>query len=86
MTRHSPSDILTALAVAARLVELHGEEFLPIFEAMELEAAALNQRNSAMERARAMAAKAREVGIVTGYIPGHKTGYIGSIKAKATPS
>lgn len=73
--RHSAADILTALSVAARLVELYGEEFLPYFEAMELEAHALTARSSAMERAKAIAAKSR-IADSTGSIPMYPAGYI----------
>ena len=68
----SAEDILRALAIAARLVELYGEEFLPAFEAMERQAANLQTRDDALSRAKAASAKLRAIG----YISGHNSGHI----------
>lgn len=44
-----------ALIVAARLVEYGGDKYLPIFERLERERAGLEEKRSAIERARAIA-------------------------------
>lgn len=44
-----------ALVVAARLVELYGEIYLPLFERLEAELLELQRRGSALDRARAIA-------------------------------
>lgn len=44
-----------ALVVAARLVDLYGEIYLPLFERLERELVALSQREDAIERARLIA-------------------------------
>lgn len=46
--------IEAALAVAAQLVALHGERFLPVFLRLEAEAESIAGRNSALERALSM--------------------------------
>jgi hypothetical protein len=47
-----------ALLVAAQLVAYHGDAYLPIFERLERELAALHRQTSAVERARTIAARA----------------------------
>lgn len=44
-----------ALIVAAQLVELYGEVYLPIFERLERELAQLQRKSSAVDRARRIA-------------------------------
>lgn len=44
-----------ALLVGARLVDLYGEIYLPLFERLEAEFMELQRRGSAVERARALA-------------------------------
>ncbi len=51
-------EVQDALIVAARLVDLYGEQCLPIFERLEAELQELRRRGSAVERARAIAARA----------------------------
>ncbi len=70
----SADDILRAYAVAARLVELYGEEFLPFFEKMERMADSLRTREDGLSRAKAAAARLR----ANGYISGHISGHIGT--------
>lgn len=47
--------VRNALVVAARLVEHGGDTYLPIFERLERELAGLEEKRSAVERARVMA-------------------------------
>ncbi|MEM8849285.1 MAG: hypothetical protein AAGE03_04535 [Pseudomonadota bacterium] len=46
------ADIERALAIAAQIVARDGEAFLPIFLRMEREVAALDGRDTALDRAR----------------------------------
>lgn len=52
MGRFSEADLRRALRIAARIVDEYGDAFLPIFLRLEREVAALEQRKSAVERAR----------------------------------
>ena len=75
----TPAEVLQAYAVAARLVELHGDEFLPFFVAMEGEVARLQSAAAAGERARAVSRRAAEMGLAgktrLGYRLGNPVGY-----------
>lgn len=64
MSRHSPHDVMRAFAISAELVDLHGDEFLPYFEFMESEVAALQAKSDTASRARAAAAKAKTLGLL----------------------
>jgi len=44
-----------ALEGAAQLVDLHGEEFLPLFLRLEAELQSIEKRKTALERARVLA-------------------------------
>lgn len=52
----APEEGQRALIVAARLVDLHGKVYLPIFERLERELVALHRRELAIERAKKIAA------------------------------
>jgi hypothetical protein len=56
LSKHGPKEILLAAGVAARLVELHGEEFLPYFEYMEREVAEMRRKSAVLDRARQFSA------------------------------
>ncbi|PYG32392.1 hypothetical protein C8N36_103141 [Pelagimonas varians] len=49
-----PNKLREALSVAAQLVARDGEMFLPVFERIEAEVAALDRRSTSLERARAL--------------------------------
>lgn len=55
MTR-SAHEVMLAYAVSARLVELHGQRFVPFFELMEHEVEELRRQDDAVHRARAASA------------------------------
>lgn len=74
---HTREEILTAYAIAAELVELHGEEFVPYFEFMEREVAELTRKEDALSRARKVREAIFAAGLDTrrvGNILGHKMG------------
>lgn len=52
-----------AYLVAAEIVAQHGEKYLPIFERLESELRAINAKESAIDRARMVASKARQLQI-----------------------
>lgn len=47
----------TALSYAAACVATHGEAYLPLFERLEAEVEAVRSKETALERARRLAAK-----------------------------
>lgn len=74
---HTREDILAAYAVAAELVELHGEEFVPYFEFMEREVAELTRKEDALSRARRVRDTINSAGLDrrrVGNFLGHKMG------------
>lgn len=50
---------MAALNFSAEIVADHGKAYLPVFERLEAELAELEAKESALERARAVAAKSR---------------------------
>ncbi|WP_414832155.1 hypothetical protein [Afifella sp. YEN Y35] len=50
------AELTRARALAASLVLRHGEELLPIFDRLDRECAALEKREDALDRVRAIAA------------------------------
>lgn len=51
------SELEEALQIAAKVVAIHGETYLPHFEVLEQEYLIRQRRGSALERARLMAAR-----------------------------
>ena len=67
MTRtKKPADIVLALTVSARLVERHGDDFIPYFEAMEKQVADLRRRDETIARAKKISAAVQKVGLNPG--------------------
>lgn len=70
--------VMRALAQAARLVDLHGDEFLVFYQTMEQEAANLADSASAADRARRLSRRMQEL---TGTRNGSQTGHNASGQA-----
>lgn len=62
MARVDPQRLRLALRISAQLVARDGEAYLPIFLRLETEVAALDAREQAMERARAISRGGSEAG------------------------
>lgn len=60
-SRNRDERIQRALLVAARLVALHGDDFLPHFESLEREFADIEGRQSAVKRAVTLANQSKAI-------------------------
>lgn len=55
--------IESALGVAARVVQIHGPLFLPVFERLEKEVARRRRQDKAMQRVEKAAARSRQMSL-----------------------
>lgn len=84
--QHTTDEVLLAYAIAAHLVDAHGDSFLPYFQHMEVEVANLQSRVGAADRARAASEQARSMGMLGQNYRGTQRGTLRKIGHQEIPA